>query len=93
MQHFALLAGQQPLPTSHLDAMLPFLLSLTPEVPLYAATVARARIQKMNERLTQTHADPSIAQGNPSQANGWPPARTVLMLKLFITLFPVSDRR
>lgn len=43
IQHFAMLAGEVPLPLSHLDAMVPLLLPMTSEVPFYAATVARAR--------------------------------------------------
>jgi hypothetical protein len=43
VQHFALLAGEDPLPLGHLDALAPILLGMTGEVPFYAATVARTR--------------------------------------------------
>lgn len=188
VQHFAILAGERPLPTAHLDALIPPLLALTqqvgrafslfcvqhpgmvlvplllvphgrgrdeterltalsavlecccgrtavrvmphctsishcvaacmlqpsehlpgsllcylpdityrwvPQVPMYAATVARARLQKMNERLTAVLADPSAAGpgAGPTQAHGWPHPRVVLLLQLFSILFPTSDRR
>ncbi len=52
VQHFASLAGQASLPTAHLDALAAQLLDLTAEVPFYAATVARARLSRLQERLT-----------------------------------------
>ena len=52
MQHFANLCGESPIPVAHLDALVPVLLLATSEVPFYAATVARARLSRLNERLT-----------------------------------------
>ena len=52
MQHFANLCGESPIPVAHLDALVPLLLLATSEVPFYAATVARARLSRLNERLT-----------------------------------------
>lgn len=88
VQHFAMLAGERPVPKQHLDVLLGILLELTSEVPFYAATVARARITKMHERLSQALADP-LSESH----YGWPGARQLLQCMLFATLFPVSDRR
>lgn len=52
VQHFAALAGELPVPVAHLDAMVPLLVQSTSEVPYYAATVARARLARMHERLS-----------------------------------------
>ena len=57
MQHFARLAGQAPLPIAHLDALAAQLLDLTAEVPFYAATVARARLSRLQERLDAALSD------------------------------------
>ena len=57
VQHFASLAGQVPLPTAHLVALAAQLLDLTAEVPFYAATVARARLSRLQERLTSALSD------------------------------------
>jgi nucleolar protein 14 len=51
VQHFAMLAGQAPLPSGHLDVLTQVLLQLTPEVPFYAATVARTRLEHLHSRL------------------------------------------
>eukprot|EP00877_Chromochloris_zofingiensis_P005493 jgi/Chrzof1/14945/Cz09g21210.t1 len=83
-----MLAGERPVPKQHLDVLLGILLELTSEVPFYAATVARARITKMHERLSQALADP-LSESH----YGWPGARQLLQCMLFATLFPVSDRR
>ena len=57
MQHFAELAGQAPLPVAHLDALAAQLLELTAEVPFYAATVARARLSRLQERMAAALSD------------------------------------
>lgn len=59
-------------------------------MPLYAATVARTRLQRLLNRLT------AALRGNPrspDQGSAWPGARGLLLLKLWATLFPASDRR
>jgi nucleolar protein 14 len=89
VQHFALLAGAQPLPTAHLDVLTKVLLQITPEVPFYAATVARTRIEKMQERLAAALKDPLTA----APLYGWPGPRQLLQLRLFSCLFPTSDKR
>jgi nucleolar protein 14 len=90
VQHFAMLAGEQPTPTAHLDILTQVLLQLTPEVPFYAATVARARLEKMHDRLAAALADPFSS--TQQQLMGWPGPRQLLQLRLFALLFPASDR-
>jgi nucleolar protein 14 len=68
---------------------LQVLLQLTPEVPFYAATVARTRLDKLHERLSTALADPLEA----GPLLGWPGPRQLLQLRLFALLFPTSDRR
>ncbi len=58
VQHFASLAGGRPLPLAHLDALTRHILDLTPEVPFYAATVARARLTRLQQRLGTALTDP-----------------------------------
>ncbi|KAK9839415.1 hypothetical protein WJX81_000656 [Elliptochloris bilobata] len=88
VQHFALRAGARPLPLDELDVLTVHLLALTPEVPVYAATVARARLQRLLDRLA------AALRGSPADgASAWPGARGLLLLKLWATLFPASDRR
>lgn len=90
VQHFALLAGHQPVPVAHLDVLTQTLLQLTPEVPFYAATVARTRLDKLHQRLAAALSDP-LEAGGPLL--GWPGSRQLLQLRLFALLFPASDRR
>jgi len=85
-----MLAGQQPVPSAHLDVLTQSLLQLTPEVPFYAATVARTRIDKLHQRLSAALSDPLEAGG---ALLGWPGPRQLLQLRLFALLFPTSDRR
>lgn len=55
-----------------------------PQVPFYAATLARARLQRAHERLAESLRDVA------ARADAWPPARVLLLLKLFATVFPAS---
>jgi nucleolar protein 14 len=86
-QHFSTLAAARPPALAHLDTLVPHLLELTPVVPFYAATLARARLVRAQAALAQRLRDPLL------RAAAWPPARTLLLLKLLATLFPASDRR
>ena len=70
--------------------ILQVLVQLTPEVPFYAATVARTRLNKLHERLSAALTDPLGAGGS---LLGWPGSRQLLQLRLFALLFPTSDRR
>jgi nucleolar protein 14 len=99
IQHFAILSGATPLPVDHLDALTEILLALTSEVPFYAATVARARLTRIHDSLAaalrnriQSESSGSSGSGS-SGSSGWPQPRALLQLKLFASLFPVTDRR
>ena len=82
--HFERLAQQSPMPSALLDTLVPHILTLSREVPYYAATVARERLAKMQE---------SIASLQQQGVFAWPPARTLLLLRLFSIIFPASDFR
>lgn len=85
VQHFASLAGGSgPLPLAHLDALVAPLVELTPQVPFYAATLARARLGRAQERLAAALRDPV------GRADAWPAPRDLLLLKLFATVFPAT---
>lgn len=51
MQHFAELAGERPLPRASLHGLACELAATTQQVPLYAATLARARLAAMHEHF------------------------------------------
>ncbi|GIL50075.1 hypothetical protein Vafri_6396 [Volvox africanus] len=106
VQHFVMEASTSPLPVASLDTLTRVLLELTPEVPYYAATVARARLGRMAEQLTvalaalggvaaREAAGVAVAAATAAStpASPWPSSRVVLQLRLFLTLFPISDRR
>lgn len=96
VQHFANISSS-PTKTSsaiaehamvdYLNALLPHILEMTPLVPFYAATLARARLLKAHETMVAALADPI------QKAKAWPVPRTLALLKLFSTVFPVSDKR
>ena len=58
------------------------------QVPVYAAAVARARLQRLMARLAAT-----LRGGAGAPASAWPPPRALLLRKLWATVFPASDRR
>ncbi len=58
------------------------------QVPVYAAAVARARLQRLMARLAA-----ALRGGAGAPASAWPPPRALLLLKLWATVFPASDRR
>lgn len=70
----------------------PFSLTLPPgpaQVPFYAATLARARLQRAQQRLAA-----ALRSADPAQrAAAWPAPRALLLLKLWATVFPVTDKR
>ena len=51
MQHFVACMGSNPPETAAADALVRQLAELTPSVPFYAASVFRAWVGQMNERL------------------------------------------
>ncbi|GAX76160.1 hypothetical protein CEUSTIGMA_g3604.t1 [Chlamydomonas eustigma] len=65
MQHFAALAGQVPIPSEHLDALVGPLLIMTSEVPFYAATVARTRLTRLNDHLTAALSGVELKKPDP----------------------------
>lgn len=87
VQHYVSLAGAVPLSLPHLDALLPHILDLTPQVPFYAATLGRTRLQRAHQQMTQRLKDPVL------RATAWPAPKTLLLLKLLTTVYPVSDKR
>ncbi|GIL77894.1 hypothetical protein Vretimale_6572 [Volvox reticuliferus] len=106
VQHFVMEASRSPLPVPSLDTLTRVLLELTPEVPYYAATVARARLGRMVEQLTaalaalggvtaREAAGVAVAATTAASApaSPWPSSRVVMQLRLFSMLFPISDRR
>ena len=88
MQHFIKLSARRPIDMSHLDALASALMTIAAEVPFFAATVARAQLQKLHEILSNAFADPLT-----NMDHGWPSATAFLQLQLFATIFPLSDRR
>lgn len=56
------------------------------QVPFYAATLARARLQRAQERLAECLRDPGL------RADAWPAPRLLLLLKLLATVFPASGK-
>jgi len=102
VQHFANLSSSPPKSSSsssaaaaagehamvdYLNDLLPHILEMTPLVPFYAAALARARLQRAHETMVAALADPI------QKARAWPVPRTLALLKLFATVFPVSDKR
>ncbi|KAK9802968.1 hypothetical protein WJX73_000915 [Symbiochloris irregularis] len=85
LQHFAWCARQQLVPMDKVDVLSIQLLEMTAEVPLYAATAARARLSRFLEQLHQGLSEDGDG--------GWPSVQTLLLLRLFILLFPASDRK
>jgi hypothetical protein len=61
VQHFVELAGGQPPLLAHLDAMTPAIVATAAEVPFYAATLARARLGRAQQRLAAALKDPGYA--------------------------------
>lgn len=58
VQHFVRAAEESPPALRHLDALTQPLLAATAEVPFYAATVARARLDRAHHRLAAALKDP-----------------------------------
>lgn len=83
LQRFEIFAGQAPIPTDHLDVLSTHIVDLSAQVPFFAATAVKARVEKMSSRLRQ-----ALRSGE----TGWPPSRTVLLLSLFAAIFPTTDK-
>ena len=72
LQFFSNRCRETPLPREALDLIVPEVHTLTAEVPLYAATVARARLDQMHRRLLRGE---------------WPTKQMLGTLELFAELF------
>jgi nucleolar protein 14 len=57
------------------------------QVPFYAATLARARLQQAQQHLASALSDPL------KRGDAWPSTRTLVLLRLFGLVFPSSDKR
>ena len=84
LQRFEVLAGESPLPAVYLDILAANVAAVAASVPFFAATAARARLEKMSARLRAALRD---------DETGWPPARTILLLALFAEVFPTTDKQ
>lgn len=60
VQHFANLAATAPAPMPLLDTLTVQILEITAEVPLYAATIALARLKRMHETLAEAWQSPGM---------------------------------
>ena len=87
VQHYVISAAAVPLRMDVLDAMLPHILDLTPQVPFYAATLARTRLQRAQQQMAKRLKDPVL------RATAWPAPKIMMLLKLLTTVYPVSDKR
>ena len=87
MQHFITLASQPEVPLESLDALVPHIADLTPYVPYYSASLSRARLQKEHEAMKANLRD---AIG---RSDAWPLTRVVLLAKLLMDIYPVTDKR
>ena len=74
MQHFVACMGSSPPETAAADALVRQLAELTPSVPFYAASVFRAWVSQMNERLVadlaaaRNQEDAPVSGGEIGQA-------------------------
>lgn len=62
MQHFVELAARHLPALAHFDALTPALVSTAAEVPFYAATLARARLGRAQQRLAAALKDPGYVE-------------------------------
>ena len=87
MQHFISLANQTEVSLSALDALVPHLVGLTPYVPYYSGALSRVRLEKEHEAMKRNLKDPV------RRSDAWPPTRVILLAKLLMDIYPVSDKR
>jgi nucleolar protein 14 len=66
MEYFSEVAGKHPLCWEVLDALAPLLQTMTGEVPWYAATFARSRLQAIHRHFGKSMASPKYV---PVQAH------------------------
>lgn len=87
LQHFVSLAGQTPIPFGTLDALVSHIAEMTPLVPYYSGVLARSRLEKEYEAMKRSLKDPV------ERVNAWPSNRMILLSKLFMDIYPVTDKR
>jgi nucleolar protein 14 len=78
IQFFVNQCKRTPLPTDTIDALVPEIHTLASEVPLYAATVARARLDQMHKTVLK---------------GVWPSKQMLGTLQLFTELFDAQQPR
>lgn len=86
MQHFVSLAGEDPVPFSKIDSLVPHILELTPFVPFYSGLLSRARLEKEYESMKSDLKDPS------KRPDCWPSVKAILFSKLLMDMYPVTDK-
>ena len=81
-----------------IDCCFRHLLAWTRLIPLFSGTVALARLERMQARLTEQLADRKgieIADGDKdsihNRSSTWPKAHEVVLLRMWTILFPTSD--
>ena len=84
LQRFETMCGKEQLPVADLNVLTKNISEISTQVPFYAATVAKARIEKMGKRLQK-----ALRSGE----TGLPPARTILLLGLFADIFSSTDKQ
>ena len=84
LQRFETLCGKDNLPVADLNVITKHISEIATQVPFYAATAAKARIEKMGKRLQK-----ALRLGE----TGLPPARTILLLGLFADIFSSTDKQ
>lgn len=87
LQHFVSLAGQTPIPFDTLDALVSHIAEMTPLVPYYSGVLARSRLEKEYEAMKRSLKDPV------TRVDAWPSNRMILLSKLFMDIYPVTDKR
>ena len=94
VQHFANLAGAQPISLAALDVLTVHILELTAEVPYYAATVARARLQKAQQRLNLALTSQNAAAEScwPGESSTWTLLASFTQHMCLVTVEPLLAR-
>ena len=87
LSHYGAVADAVPLEQDKLDAMVRPVLEMTAQLPLYAATAARAHLLSAHSKLCD-----ALERAGGAGAR-WPARRTMMLLKLLCMAFPVSDAR
>ena len=83
VQHFVNLARAAPVPLAHLDALARPILEMGRKVPLFAATLARARLDKLHQKFVAARRD--------GAASAWPATSALLLFQLYSRVYPVTD--